>query len=181
MEFRFELPDGYSLRDMFVFNRVVVKRGRVQRWLVPLLRLGMILIGAAMVLVACSLLNGGVGETPPWGEILAQLFAGIYLLALGIFFDWMNAWHSKRMQPRNVRFYDVTLTDDGLTEISGIGLTHCDYSAFTEACAYKEYWLLFLDKRHAEILPRSAMTVGDPDAFPAFWAEKTGIPIKKIK
>ena len=49
------------------------------------------------------------------------------------------------------------------------------------AYAYKEYWLLFLDKRHACILPRAAITVGDPDDFLDFWTEKTGIPIKKIK
>ena len=46
---------------------------------------------------------------------------------------------------------------------------------------YKKYWILFQNNYHAKILPQTAMTTGNPENFPAFWVEKTGMSIKTIR
>ena len=182
MEFRFELPDGYLYQDMLMLCRAYVRKSPVRRWLDRLFRLCLILYGGAWILSALSWLDGGyVGETPLWMLVAWPMLIGLFLLALGLFLDRLSAWGSRRRNLQNLGHLSVCLNDDGVIVETKKGKDIRPYGAFTEACAYKEYWLLFLDKRHAEILPRSAMTAGDPDAFPAFWAEKTGMPIKKIK
>ena len=182
MEFRFELSNGYSYEDMLMLCRAYVRKSPARRWLDRLCRLCLILLGGAWILSALSWLDGGyVGETPLWVLVAWPMFIGLLLLALGLFWDRLTAWGSRRRNLQNLGHISVCLNEDTVVVETKKGTEVRPYSAFTEACAYKEYWLLFLDKRHAEILPQTVMTVGNPDAFPAFWAEKTGMPIKKIK
>ena len=182
MEFRFELPDGYSYQAIRALYRGYVCKNAVRRWLNRLFRLCLILGGSLFVLSALSWLNSGyVGEAPLWTWVAWPMFMGLLFLILGLFQERLAAWANWRRNRQSLGHISVCLNDDNVTAETKRGTEIRSYSAFTEASVYKEYWLLFLDKRHAEILPRSAMTVGDPDAFPAFWEEKTGMPIKKVK
>ena len=182
MEFRFELPDGYSYQEMLALYRGYVRKNAVRRWIVRLLRLYLILSGGLLIFSSFSWLDGGyVGETPLWTLVAWPFFTGLLLLAIGLFQERLAAWVSRRRNLQNSGRLSVCLNDDSVMTETKKGTEVRPYSAFTEAYVYKENWLLFLDKRHAYILPRFAMTEGDPGAFPAFWTEKTGKPMKKIK
>ena len=182
MEFRFELPDGYSYQDMLMLCRAYVRKGPVRRWLDRLFRLCMILLGGAWILSALSWLDGGyVGETPLWILVACPMLIGLFLLALGLFLDRLSAWGSRRRNLQDLGRISVCLDADGVIVETKKGKDIHPYGAFTEACAYKEYWLLFLDKRHAYILPQAAMTAGSPESFPDFLTEKTGKPVKKLR
>ena len=182
MEFRFELPEGYSYRDMLVLCRVYRCKSRVRRWFSRLFRLAMVLFGGSMVLSALSWLDGGyVGETPLWVLVAWPLFMGTLLLALALFEDHLAAWGSRRRNLQNAGRILVCLNEDGVTEETRTLREACPYSAVTEAFACKGYWLLFVDQRHAYILPQAAMTAGDPAVFSDFLTEKTGKTIKRIK
>ena len=182
MEFRFELPEGYSFRDMLVLCRVYRRKSRLRRWFSRLFRLVMILFGGSMVLSALSWLDGGyVGETPLWVLVAWPLFMGTLLLALALFEDYLAAWGSRRRNLQDLGRISVCLDADGVIVETKKGKDIHPYGAFTEACAYKEYWLLFLDKRHAYILPQAAMTAGSPESFPDFLTEKTGKTVKKLR
>lgn len=182
MEFRFELPEGYSYQDMLMLCRAYVRKGPVRRWLDRLFRLCMILLGGAWILSALSWLDGGyVGETPLWILVVCPMLIGIFLLALGLFLDRLSAWGSRRRNLQNAGRILVCLNEDGVTEETKKGKDIRPYSAFTEAYACKGYWLLFVDQRHAYILPQAAMTAGDPAVFSDFLTEKTGKTIKRIK
>ena len=182
MEFRFELPEGYSYRDMLVLCRVYRRKSRVRRWFSRLFRLAMVLFGGSMVLSALSWLDGGyVGETPLWVLVAWPLFMGTLLLALALFEDHLAAWGSRRRNLQDLGRISVCLDADGVILETKKGKDIRPYSAFTEAYACKGYWLLFVDQRHAYILPQAAMTAGDPAVFSDFLTEKTGKTIKRIK
>ena len=182
MEFHFELPDGYSYQDMLMLCRAYVRKGPVRRWLDRLFRLCMILLGGAWILSALSWLDGGyVGETPLWILVACPMLIGLFLLALGLFLDRLSAWGSRRRNLQDLGRISVCLDADGVIVETKKGKDIRPYSAFTEAYACKGYWLLFMDKRHAYILPQTAMTTGNPEDFPAFWVEKTGMSIKTIR
>ena len=106
---------------------------------------------------------------------------GTLLLALALFEDHLAAWGSRRRNLQNAGRILVCLNEDGVTEETKKGKDIRPYSAFTEAYACKGYWLLFVDQRHAYILPQAAMTAGDPAVFSDFLTEKTGKTIKRIK
>ena len=85
MEFRFELPDGYSYQDVLALMRVLIRKRKIGRWVRLLFRLAMVLFGGSMVLSALSWLDGGyVGETPLWVLVVWPLFMGTLLLALAL-------------------------------------------------------------------------------------------------
>lgn len=182
MEFRFELPEGYSYQDVLALMRVLIRKRKIGRWVRLLFRLAMVLFGGSMVLSALSWLDGGyVGETPLWVLVVWPLFMGTLLLALALFEDHLAAWGSRRRNLQNAGRILVCLNEDGVTEETKKGKDIRPYSAFTEAYACKGYWLLFVDQRHAYILPQAAMTAGDPAVFSDFLTEKTGKTIKRIK
>ena len=182
MEFRFELPDGYSYQDMLMLCRAYVRKSPVRRWLDRLFRLCMILLGGAWILSALSWLDGGyVGETPLWILVAWPMLIGLFLLALGLFLDRLSAWGSRRRDLQDLGRISVCLDADGVIVETKKGKVIRPYSAFTEAYVCKGYWLLFVDQRHAYILPQAAMTAGDPAVFSDFLTEKTGKTIKRIK
>ena len=55
------------------------------------------------------------------------------------------------------------------------------YDQFTELCRFRGSYYLFVDKNKPFILPERCFVEGDPAAFGAFLAEKTGLEIKEIK
>ena len=53
------------------------------------------------------------------------------------------------------------------------------YSAFMRLVETRRHYFLFLQARAAYILPKADFVAGDADAFSAFIAEKTGLPVKR--
>ena len=103
MEFRFELSNGYSYEDMLMLCRAYVRKSPARRWLDRLFRLCLILLGGAWILSALSWLDGGyVGETPLWVLVALPMFIGLLLLALGLFWDRLTAWGSRRRNLQNL-------------------------------------------------------------------------------
>lgn len=180
MEFRFELPDGYSYQDVLALMRVLIRKRKIGRWVRLLSRIFLISAGCILLWISCSQWNR-VRE----GQVLllAAMIVGILGVAAGVFVysAHVAAWLSWRMQAKDKGRTCICLDDSVLTEESKKGTEIRPYSAFQEAYSYKKYWILFQNNYHAKILPQTAMTTGNPENFPAFWVEKTGMPIKTIR
>ena len=115
MEFRFELSNGYSYEDMLMLCRAYVRKSPARRWLDRLCRLCLILLGGAWILSALSWLDGGyVGETPLWVLVALPMFIGLLLLALGLFWDRLTAWVSRRRNLQNLGHICVCLNEDNV-------------------------------------------------------------------
>ena len=180
MEFRFELPDGYSYQDVLALMRVLIRKRKIGRWVRLLSRIFLISAGCILLWISCSQWNR-VRE----GQVLllAAMIVGILGVAAGVFVysAHVAAWLSWRMQAKDKGRTCICLDDSVLTEESKKGTEIRPYSAFREAYLYKKYWILFQNNYHAKILPQTAMTTGNPENFPAFWMEKTGMSIKTIR
>ena len=180
MEFRFELPEGYSYQDVLALMRVLIRKRKIGRWVRLLSRIFLISAGCILLWISCSQWNR-VRE----GQVLllAAMIVGILGVAAGVFVysAHVAAWLSWRMQAKDKGRTCICLDDSVLTEESKKGTEIRPYSAFQEAYSYKKYWILFQNNYHAKILPQTAMTTGNPEDFPAFWVEKTGMSIKTIR
>ena len=180
MEFRFELPEGYSYQDVLALMRVLIRKRKIGRWVRLLSRIFLISAGCILLWISCSQWNR-VREG--YALLLAAMIVGILGVATGVFVysAHVAAWLSWRMQAKDKGRICICLDDSVLTEESKKGTEIRPYSAFQEAYLYKKYWILFQNNYHAKILPQTAMTTGNPENFPAFWVEKTGMSIKTIR
>ena len=66
----------------------------------------------------------------------------------------------------------VELTEEGIRGQSGKGEDHYPYSSVIGACHYGGCYFLFLDERHAILLPERALILGSPIALKPWLEEK---------
>ena len=169
-----------SYQDVLALMRVLIRKRKIGRWVRLLSRIFLISAGCILLWISCSQWNR-VRE----GQVLllAAMIVGILGVAAGVFVysAHVAAWLSWRMQAKDKGRTCICLDDSVLTEESKKGTEIRPYSAFQEAYLYKKYWILFQNNYHAKILPQTAMTTGNPENFPAFWVEKTGMSIKTIR
>ena len=75
----------------------------------------------------------------------------------------------------------VTTTEEGIRAAAEGMSTDIAFSALCDIIHYRGTYFLYVDKRRATILPERCFVEGDPAAFGAFLAEKTGLEVKEIK
>ena len=169
--FRFQFD--YTLEDMNALSRVTA---RAYRWKkVLLLRLVLALLGAAYLVVGGAMLTPG---SKLLGLIL--LGAGVLFLCLALFYHQGAAWRTKRMMGGGAGSSTVTLEDEGVHGKSELGESSYPYSAVIGAYHYRERYFLFLDKRHAILLPERALIQGEPAGLKDFLEEKMGKEITQL-
>ncbi|MCI2058216.1 MAG: YcxB family protein [Oscillibacter sp.] len=181
MEFRFYMPQRYTRQDLMEFNKVYVRSSRLRCWGKNLFRILSVLCGAALFLAGLMiLLGGGIQEGLLVPGIVSTAVGAVWLLS-GVFYYRINAWGSRRQMLRETGSFTVTLREDGVTEETEKGISNYPYASFTDAVFHANRWFLFLDQRHALILPLSTMAQGAPVELEKFLEERTGKTAKKYK
>lgn len=174
MYYQFKL-NSYTIQDLLILSRVTAKCYRRVRTLISrvvLFFLGLVMLGMGLLVL--------IGAGPLTLEILL-LAGGLLYIGLSIFYHRLVAWKSRRMLIKNTGEITVTLDDAGVRECSEKVEGFYPYQAFI-GCVYSPGWyFLFLDKKHAVILPEGAMIAGDPEHFRDFIQEKTGKPVEYVK
>lgn len=178
MYYQFRL-NGYTIQDLLVLNRVTAKCYRRTRTLLrravyflaglALLATGMLLLLDAVLLEGDSLLLG-----------IVLLAAGLLYLGLGIFYHRLSAWRSRRMLLKDAGEITVTLDDAGVREQGQKGESFYPYRAFIGCVHSQGRYLLFIDNKHAIILPEAAVTVGDPNTLGQKLSEKFGGELREL-
>lgn len=180
MKFRFYMPEGYLTKDIIAMHKLLEKRGKLSRWLIPPLRLAMIALGAYLILNSYSLGSGGyvdnISESPAFVRLVGMIWIG-----LAVFFYHLKAWNSRRAMVKHLGAITIELNEELVSERTQQGGSNQHYEDFLSACEFQGRWFLFQTPYHACILPKSALTDGDPEQFEAFWAEKTGKPVTHMK
>ena len=169
----YQFQYDYTLEDMNALSRVVGKTYRRKK--VLLLRTVLALMGAAYLMVGGVMLAGG-GLIP--GLIL--LGTGVLFGALSLFYHQGTAWRSKRMMVEGEGEFTVTLEKESVHGKSVKGESSYPYSAVVGAFHYRERYFLFLDKRHAMLLPERALTKGDRAGLRRKKKKKLGMEIKEL-
>lgn len=173
MYYQFTL-NGYSYQDLLVLCRVTARCYRRVRTVIY--RTVVVLLGLAML---------GLGALLLWAEGVNSLGAalvllGLLYLGLAVFHYRLAAWSSSRMQLKDVGEITVTLDDAGVRERGRKGEGFYPYSSFIGCVHSQGRYFLFLDKKHAVVLPEAAVTVGAPAALGARLAEKFGGAIQEV-
>lgn len=172
MYYQFKL-NGYTIQDLLILCRVTSKRYQRARTLLHrtvYVLAGLVLLATGVLLLLDTIFQEG--DSLLLGTVL--LAAGLLYLGLGIFYHRITAWRSHRMQLKDMGEITVTLDDAGVREQGRKGEGFYPYASFIGCFHSRGRYLLFLDKKHAVILPESAVTVGDPAALGAKLAEKFG-------
>lgn len=169
----YQFQYDYTLEDMNALSRVTAKTYRRKRVLVYQAVLA--LLGAAYLAMGWLLFSSGSKLV---GVIL--FVAGVLFLALSLFYHQGTAWRIKRMMVEGEGEFTVTLGEESVHGKSVKGESSYPYSAVVGAVHYRERYFLFLDKRHAMLLPERALTNGDRAGLRSFLTKKLGMEIKEL-
>ncbi len=172
VKYQFDLT-SYSQQDLLALNKLSVKKNKLYRWLTLVFRLILCLAGIFFLLAGALLIYGGsIGAKTDWPLSAIMILLGLLWLCMGIFYYQRKARRSRRISDAGrIR---AAFSDDGIEEESNKSRTCYRYDAFVGAYDYRGRWFLFLDKRHAIILPRAAMTMGKMETFASFLEQKLG-------
>lgn len=169
-QFQFE----YNFKDLLTLNRVYTKaRGC---WSARILRTLEIVIGALNLLAVVMFWNA-IDAFP---RLLVNLIFGLLLVGIGVFRTRLNAWSSKRMLVKDTGVLTVTLDEDGVREHNKKGEGIYRWDALVDGYHSRERYLLFVDKKHAIVLPERALTQGDSTQLKSFIEARLGQEIKEI-
>lgn len=165
--YQFEFEHDYQ--DMVTLNRVYSKTyGR--RWIIVLTVFG-IVVGIVR-LMAAVLLIAFHSDEPLWSMIVNRFLLSVLLLTGWFWWPRLNAIFSKRMLLKGAGMLTVALDEKGIYEHSAKGESQSPWSSFIGVYHCRARYLLFLDKRHAIVLPERALVAGDPATLRAFLEEK---------
>lgn len=171
-QFQFE----YNFQDLLILNCVHIKTSAGRKVASILLRLVLLLMGVPMVVTSVWALAVGQCELP----LIAFLFMGLLYIVLAIFYYRFGAWYSKRLQMKGTGELTVTVDEDSVREHSLKGDNTFPWSAFASGYHSRERYFLFIDPRHAVILPERALTIGDSTMLKSFLEEKLHKEVKEI-
>lgn len=174
--FRFQFE--YNFEDLLALNRVAAKIAKPYK---------KIIIGLFFTIAFCAGLFftlGGVlllRRDHDIAKVIPPLVIGVIYLTLVLFRQRLNALYSKRLLLKGTGELTVVLDGDGVSEHSAKGEAQYPWAAFVGGYLCRERYLLFLDKRHAAVLPKRALVEGDFAELNGFLAEKLGKEIREIR
>lgn len=100
------------------------------------------------------------------------------LLVFYLTMDWVLGYVSVKLQLKGP--LELNFAEEELQVTSPKLREQYPYGSITEITHYKRCYYLYLDKNHAIMLPERCFTEGDPKAFGAFIAEKSGVPVQEM-
>ena len=172
----FQFQCAYECEDLVSLNRVVSKAYR--RWLTRITNILWLLIGGSDLLAAGFLIHlQGKSAFP---VALIALVIGALLCASPFLRHRLAAWQSRRMLLKDTGELTVVLDEEGLREHSLKGEGFYPWKGFIDVYRSRGSYLLFLDKKHALILPRRVIPEETVAPLERFLAEKFGTEIKEI-
>lgn len=169
----FQFQYEYTLEDMKILSRVTARLYNRRKVLIRRTVLGV--MGLAYLFIGGILLGAGNALV---GGIL--LTAGVIFASMAVFYHTGAAWRSKRMMAEGMGLMTVTLEDATLRGETGKGGASYPYDEVTEACHFRGRYFLFLDKRHAMLLPERALVQGQQAGLKPFLEKKLGKEIRDI-
>ncbi len=163
---------GYGKDDFVALQKLYQKK--MLPWWKYVFAIIMLLAGAIIVVEGILLLAlGNIGQG------LFSLALGLLLALLFLFRARVNAWSARRNMAK-MENMTIKLSADHITETNAGAMFQVPYGNVERVFYYRERYFLFLDKRHAHILPEAHFAVGDPKDFSAFIEDRTGKQVEYI-
>jgi len=172
MQYIFETDYSFSAR--LTLNRALARIAG--SWKGRLARLACI-AGAAAILVCAWVLCSAQGFT---FVIVLPVLCACAILLLALFLDYVRAWLSGRLVLKRDTRHREEFYADAFVLSNASSSVQLKYSQIWRACETRDYFLLFLDEKHAHILSKKGLVQGELSRFPAFIADKTGTPVRTL-
>ena len=166
----FEISTEYTYQDYLAFARLVMRT--YQKGLSLVLRLLLGLAGGCYLAVSLLMLfTEGFGLEWLWVGIV-----GLLLLVTAIFTGPLNALRSSRHAVQGTGPIRFRFSEDCFSHECALESGLHPYRALHALWRFRGRYFLFLDRRHAYILPASGLSDGAPADFERFLSERTGLP-----
>ena len=139
-----------------------------------------IMIGTALLLASLLFLGfraegGFFAGFQKYGILWGLFFGIVYFLLI------RNYWDYKRMSALMEIELERNFRERGIESIQPFTIQYYEYAGITDIYHNGNGFYLIMPFRVGMILPERCFTQGDPAAFGAFLAEKTGLKVKEIK
>ena len=157
----------YTKKDVKAYQRFhrKTKRRVFNIVLTVLFVLAAILLAPVIVI---DIRNGNAGD------IIARTAVFALLIALYFLRDSINAHAMLKRRVKGTEHMEYVFDDECFKVDCSALKEQYGYEAFKELYRVKGIFLMYVDKRHAVILPERCFTLGTPDDFVRFIAGKTG-------
>lgn len=162
----FEAETQYTFQDLLALNTLSART--YQRGRSVLCRLLLGAVGVFFTLTGILMLREE-GPAVQWVFVTA---AGAWLLFTAIFTNYLNALRSRHMMVKDLGAMRYTFGEEEFVEACDKQTVSQRYGGLHSIFRFRERYFLFLDKKHAFILPRSAFLAGDLEEFERFLSEK---------
>lgn len=106
---------------------------------------------------------------------------GLFFLLIGLFWGRILGWMTWRRTNHAVGETVYAFGDEAFTVSNKLASGVSKYPALIKLVETDGYFLLYVQKGVAYILPRNAFTVGDPAQFAAFIEERTGLQFRRMR
>ena len=163
----------YDKKLMTEFN--IVHRKTKAKWL-TWLRAAMTLLVIIMVVNNIWLLTQRV----QFSTVFLLLFE-LALLVYVFFLDRVNGYFTGRQLLKGHNTVETVFQEDGMTTASAGIEQRIPYSQIADIYCRNQVLYMYLDKKHAHVVPESDIEGGTPEELEAFLREKCGKEIIRIK
>lgn len=182
MRFQFYLPDGLEFDDYLEFNRLSyqkfpnpgVVRGRKSMCTTGGLSVAMgllfLILHLKSMTVASAVISAGM-----------ILLGGWFLYKYGFAFFRYSAAHTMRQMRAHRSAVTITLYNDAVENATETSSYRCKYADVRHVYRVERIYVLLSDQGSAFLLPRRALTVGEPGELEDFLQHATGCELEIIK
>ena len=108
--------------------------------------------------------------------VYALLFWAFVLLK-----DRVLGWFAYRGYNKAAGELTYCFTDEGVEGGSALETAQTRYGAYVKLAENSKYYILYVQKRVAVVLPKADFVQGDAAEFGPFIEEKTGLKIKRVR
>lgn len=184
----FQLKMVYQKEDLYALSNAVAQNAAISRGRsvvkYPTRKIFYLVAGVLLILMGCFLiaLPLAYGDWQPHMLALGGLTLFWGLLA---FFFWkipnINSWLTwKRYSPKNTEAL-VEFWEDYFAGYMPTSESRTSYTVIQSIFEDQAHYFLFASKNSAVIVRKDGFTVGDPNEFGTWIAEKTGEEITKLR
>lgn len=152
MEFRFDLPDGYSRSDWEAFFRVLYRVYPGIRLRHTAVRLLSAVVGVFNFFLTVGLL---VSEESRLSSAVLPAVLCLVTLAYAVGFRRLILWTSRKHTPGAQERMTITIADTGVTDQTGPVTTQYAYGAFTGIFYCRDVYLCCFCRENAPCFCRS--------------------------
>lgn len=105
---------------------------------------------------------------------------GLLFLLIGLFLGRISGWVTWHRMNRAVVETVYVFGDEAFTVSNRLENVESKYPVLIKLVETDGYFLLYVQKAAAYIVPKNAFTAGDPAQFAAFIEEKTGLKFRRV-